>query len=293
MSYDLSNDEYFCSARIYTNGTNPDDYFGHSVVIYAEQKGTNNNREEVALCIIDDNSAQDTIEIAASDLYGTDPVIFPGEKNTEGTNTSKYVKLYYKTVEDSKPQYVPLLDCESYGDFCSLVVNGIEQEAIWNDIANYKNGVIKLIDTKTYDVSEGKNYPGSDGIYEKVIIDTFFDFVVAEVDVEEGIISTQEGIDITLDESKIYAITDLESNTIAIEDLKENDVLSVYCDEIDKENVDSAEVISIVVYNKIVEGKITEMTSNKKVIYIDGKKYTLANGLVADNFNLEDEGTFI
>ena len=30
MSYDLSNDDYFCSARIYTNGTNPDDYFGHT-----------------------------------------------------------------------------------------------------------------------------------------------------------------------------------------------------------------------------------------------------------------------
>ena len=30
MSYDLSNDDYFCSARIYTNGTNPDDYFAHT-----------------------------------------------------------------------------------------------------------------------------------------------------------------------------------------------------------------------------------------------------------------------
>ncbi len=35
LSYDLSNDEYFCSGRIYTNGIDPDKYFEHTTNVPA------------------------------------------------------------------------------------------------------------------------------------------------------------------------------------------------------------------------------------------------------------------
>lgn len=278
------------SLKLEIGETTPDDYFGSAVIVYAKDNGS--NKTQTALCILNDTAAQESYEIKVADFYGSKSVIFPGESNTEGTNNSKHAKLYYKTEEDTKAQYVSLLDSDSYGEFCQLVVNGvIYDNPVWQDLDALDNGVIKLVDAKTFDVSEGKNYVGSDGIYEKVIVDTYFDFVVAETDVEEGIIVTQNGIDITLDESKIYSIEDAEGNALKIEDLQENDVLSVYCDQLAKAQVDNSEVLKIVVYNAPVEGTVTEKSS--KAVFIDDTKYKVAGELVdLDDFELEDAGTF-
>ena len=278
------------SLKLEIGETNPDDYFGSAVIVYAKDNGS--NKTQTALCILNDTAVQASTEVAVADFYGSKSVIFPGEANTEGTNNSKHVKLYYKTQEDTKAQYVSLLDSVSYGEFCQLVVNGvIYDNPVWQDLDALDNGVIKLVDAKTFDVSEGKNYVGSDGIYEKVIVDTYFDFVVAETDVEEGIIVTANGIDITLDESKTYSIEDAEGNALKIEDLQENDVLSVYCDQLAKAQVDNAEVLKIVVYNAPVEGTVTEKST--KALFIDDTKYKVAGELVSlDDFDLEDAGTF-
>lgn len=290
--------DYYGNEGLYKNGlkvqigeTDPDAVFGSTVIVYCKDNGA--NVPPTMLCIVEDSTAQETAEIAVADFYGTNAVITPGKSNTEGENTSKhYTKLYYKTQEDTKAQYVRLLDTDQYANFCQLVINGtVQDEADWTKIDGLENGVIKLIDNKTFDIAESKNYTGSDGIYEKVIVDAYFDFVVSDVDTEENMILTVDGTEITLDENKKYAIVDSEGAEVKIEDLQENDVLSVYTDNFERAKVDDAEVLNIVVYNEPVEGTVTEKTS--KAIYIDGTKYKVSGGLVKlEEYELEDTGIF-
>ena len=108
--------------------TNPDDFYGSAVIIYAKDNGS--NRDQTALCILDDTASQNSFELNIADLYGSKSVIYPGDENTEGKNTSKNVKVYYKTEEDTKAQYVSLLDEPSE---CQIILNGvIIDDADWS-----------------------------------------------------------------------------------------------------------------------------------------------------------------
>lgn len=282
------------SLKVEIGKTNPDDFFGDAVIIYTKDNGT--NKTPTMLCIVADDSVQDSLEVKVSDFYTSHPVVKSnGDSNSEGTNNSQYMKLYFKTEEDTKAQSVKLLDTDLYGDFATIVMNGVViSPADFSDLETLENGTIRLVDAKTYDVSEGKNYNGADGVYEKIIIDSYNDFVVSEVDTEENVISFNSNVADSLDlddENKTFSIVDTEGNELKIEDIKENDILSIYADEFAAADVDNAEVLRIVVCSNSVEGTVTEKTS--KAVYIDGEKYEIADGVITlDDFELDDEGIF-
>ena len=294
-SYDYYNQEGLAanSLKVEIGDTDPDSYFGDAVIIYTKDNGT--NKTPTMLCIVADHSTQDTLTIDVADFYSSNPVLEPGDTNTEGTNNSQYIKLYYKTENDTKAQSVKLLNSALYGDNCTIVKNGVvESPADFLDLAALENGTIKLVDAKTYDVSEGKNYNGADGVYEKVIVEAYNDFVVSDVDIDEKVISFNnadaDSLDLD-DENKTYTIVDTKGNEVKLEDIKENDILSIYADEFDPADVDNAEVLKIVVSSNSIEGTVTEKTS--KAVYIDGEKYEIAGGVITlDDFELDDAGTF-
>ena len=299
-TYYRDNDYYYENGKTVENkkveigNTDPDAYFGDSVVIYAKDNGA--AKTATMLCIVPDDSAQETFEIAVSDFYSSTPVVFPGDA-IPGENgkalTGNDARLYYKTENDTKAQFVKLLDSDMYSSLCTIVVNGtVVNGADWNDLSLLKNGTIKLIDAKSYNAESGVT-KGSDGVYEKVVVDTYNSYVVSDVDVEKGIIDTKNDVDIELDENtKIFTIVDTNGEELSLEDIKENDVLSVYADELDPDLVDDAAVLKIVVCSNSVQGTVTEKTS--KAVYIDGEKYKIVDSdiLKLDDFELDDAGTF-
>lgn len=292
-TYDYYNQEGIKanSLKVEIGDTDPDAFFGDAVIVYTKDNGT--NKTPTMLCIVADNSTQDTLAIDVADFYSSKPVLQPGEVNTEGTNNTQYIKLYYKTENDTKAQSVKLLNSALYGDNCTIVKNGVVvSPADFTDLAKLENGTIKLVDAKTYDVSEGKNYNGADGVYEKVIVEAYNDYVVSDIDTEKLTIDTQNDVEIDLDdENKTYTIVDTKGNEVKFEDIKENDVLSIYADEFDADKVNDAEVLKIVVCSNSIEGTVTEKTS--KAVYIDGEKYDIAGGVISlDDFELDDAGTF-
>lgn len=299
-TYYRDNDYYYENGKTVENkkveigDTDPDAYFGDSVVIYMKDNGA--AKTSTMLCIVPDHSAQETFEIAVSDFYSSTPVVFPGDA-IPGENgkvlTGNDARLYYKTENDTKAQFVKLLDSDMYSNLCTVVVNGtVNNSADWNDLSLLKNGTIKLIDAKSYNAESGVT-KGSDGVYEKVVVDTYNSYVVSDVDVEKGIIDTQNDVDIELDENtKIFTIVDTNGEELSLEDIKENDVLSVYADELDPDLVNDAAVLTIVVSSNSVQGTVTEKTS--KAVYIDGEKYEIVASdiLKLDDFELDDAGTF-
>ena len=295
-TYDYYNQEGIKanSLKVEIGETDPDAFFGDAVIVYTKDNGT--NKTPTMLCIVADHSTQDAVTIDVADFYSSKPVLEPGETNTEGTNNSQYIKLYYKTENDTKAQSVKLLNSALYSDNCTIVKNGVVESPadFKKELSKLENGTIKLIDAKTYDVSEGKNYNGADGVYEKVIVEAYNDFVVSDVDTEEKVISFNNKVADSLDlddENKTYTIVDTKGNEVKLEDIKENDVLSIYADEFDAADVDKAEVLKIVVCSNSIEGTVTEKTS--KAVYIDGEKYDIAGGVISlDDFELDDTGTF-
>ena len=295
-TYDYYNQEGIKanSLKVEIGETDPDAFFGDAVIVYTKDNGT--NKTPTMLCIVADHSTQDAVTIDVADFYSSKPVLEPGETNTEGTNNSQYIKLYYKTENDTKAQSVKLLNSALYSDNCTIVKNGVVESPadFKKELSKLENGTIKLIDAKTYDVSEGKNYNGADGVYEKVIVEAYNDFVVSDVDTEEKVISfnNKEADSLDLDdENKTYTIVDTKGNEVKLEDIKENDVLSIYADEFAAKDVDKAEVLKIVVCSNSIEGTVTEKTS--KAVYIDGEKYDIAGGVISlDDFELDDTGTF-
>ena len=293
-TYDYYNQEGIKanSLKVEIGDTDPDAFFGDAVIVYTKDNGT--NKTPTMLCIVADNSTQDALTIDVADFYSSNPVLEPGDTNTEGTNNSQYIKLYYKTENDTKAQSVKLLNSALYGDNCTIVKNGVVESPadFKKELSKLENGTIKLVDAKTYDVSEGKNYNGADGVYEKVIVEAYNDFVVSDVDTENLTIDTQNDVEIDLDdENKTYTIVDTKGNEVKFEDIKENDVLSIYADEFDPKKVNDAEVLRIVVCSNSIEGTVTEKTS--KAVYIDGEKYDIAGGVISlDDFELDDTGTF-
>lgn len=295
-TYDYYNQEGIKanSLKVEIGETDPDAFFGDAVIVYTKDNGT--NKTPTMLCIVADHSTQDAVTIDVADFYSSNPVLEPGDTNTEGTNNSQYIKLYYKTENDTKAQSVKLLNSALYSDNCTIVKNGVVESPadFKQELSKLENGTIKLIDAKTYDVSEGKNYNGADGVYEKVIVEAYNDFVVSDVDTEEKVISfnNKEADSLDLDdENKTYTIVDTKGNEVKLEDIKENDVLSIYADEFAAKDVDKAEVLKIVVCSNSIEGTVTEKTS--KAVYIDGEKYDIAGGVISlDDFELDDTGTF-
>ena len=140
-----------------------------------------------------------------------------------------------------------------------------------------------------------------DGIYERVIIDTYKNYQVTDVNVDDNKLSLRndsEDCVVELDDSREsnrpkFSITDASGAALKLKDLKEDDVLSVYSDvypSATKKYVADADSLRFIVSTKTVEGTVTSKSSKK--VYIDGEAYETDGVLLTSDIALEDEGTF-
>lgn len=212
-------------------------------------KENSNGNNEIILATENSNIT----EIIAADLF---------EKITKKNNAA--VIEYYKNENDKKTSSVTLSDKPL------LIYNG-KAEDFSDELINLdgRAGFIKVLDTD-------KN-----GKYDIVFVTEYTNMVVEEVTSTGKIIDKYGAGTLKLDEDVDYQITK-GANTIDVDELKEYDVLSIAASK-DKELYD------IIVTNKIVEGKVTQIDEDG--VYIGGKLYKIAANYT-DDISLSSEGKF-
>lgn len=258
-------------------GYDMDQYLGQPVTVYASYD--KKNAEYTIVAVLGSNEG-DVVVIDAADIY-----------NVNGN------RVYYYVDKDtsSKTSYYDLAALASDQGDLTMVYNNKAVAAEDQDldmITSATNGTIKLIDSK------------KDGIYERVIIETYKNYQVVETDVEENLLSLENASDepsVELDDSKEsnrpkFSIVDVAGQKLTLADLAEDDVVSIYSDvypseeELGRDYVKDADSLRIVVCNDTIEGAVTSI-GNKK-IYIDGEAYETDGVLSLSTFAIEDEGTF-
>lgn len=256
-------------------GIDMDQYLGQKVTLYASYN--KKNEEYTIVAVVGTSRKSDTVTLDAADIYGMD-----GNK-----------LLYYIDKETSSKTSDYQLDALYMdGGNLSMVYNNDVVDLADQDyslITDANNGTITLIDAE------------KDGIYEQVIIESYKNYQVVEVDVDENMLYLEDAVDTTeveLDNSREtnrpkFAIKNAEGAELTLADLAEDDVLSIYSDVYPgeaKDYVKDADSLKIVVCNETIEGAVTSI-GNKKV-YIDGEAYATDGVLAVSSFAIEDEGTF-
>lgn len=256
-----------------------DAYLGQKVTLYASYN--KKDEEYTIVAVVGTSRKSDIVTLDAADIYGMN-----------GTSL-----LYYIDKEtSSKTSDYQLADLAMnvmdpvYG--ITMVYNNdtvAPEDQDYSLITDANNGTITLIDAE------------KDGVFEKVIIESYENYQVVEVDVEENMLYLENAVDTTeveLDNSREtnrpkFSIKSAAGAELTLADLAEDDVLSIYSDVYPgeaKDYVKDAESLKIVVSNETIEGAVTSI-GNKKV-YIDGEAYETDGVLAVNSFAIEDEGTF-
>lgn len=256
-------------------GIDMDQFLGQKVTLYASYN--KKNEEYTIVSVVGPSRKSDTVTLDAADIYGM--------------NGNKL--LYYIDKETSSKTSDYQLDALYMdGGNLSMVYNNDVVDLADQDyslITDANNGTITLTDAE------------KDGIYEQVIIESYKNYQVVEVDVDENMLYLEDAVDTTeveLDNSREtnrpkFSIKNAEGAELTLADLAEDDVLSIYSDVYPgeaKDYVKDAESLKIVVSNETIEGAVTSI-GNKKV-YIDGEAYETDGVLAVNSFAIEDEGTF-
>ncbi len=250
-------------------------YLGQPVTVYASYD--KKNAEYTIVAVIGASAKSDIKKLDISDVYGMN-----------GTE----LRYYVDKDSSSKTSGYDLADLQINGGNLILVYNNKAVDAADQDyslITAATNGTLTLIDST------------KDGIYERVIIDTYKNYQVVETNVEDKELTIKNGSDdatVELDDSKEtnrpkFSITDTSGAALKLEDLKEDDVVSVYSDVYPgstKKYIEDADSLRFIVSTKTVEGTVTSKSSKK--VYIDGEAYETDGVLLTSDFDLEDEGTF-
>ena len=250
-------------------------YLGQPVTVYASYD--KKNAEYTIVAVIGASAKSDIKKLDISDVYGMD--------KTE-------LRYYIDKDSSSKTSGYDLADLQINGGNLILVYNNKAVDAADQDyslITNATNGTLTLIDST------------KDGIYERVIIDTYKNYQVTDVNVDDNKLSLRndsEDCVVELDDSREsnrpkFSITDASGAALKLKDLKEDDVLSVYSDvypSATKKYVADADSLRFIVSTKTVEGTVTSKSSKK--VYIDGEAYETDGVLLTSDIALEDEGTF-
>ena len=250
-----------------------DNYLGQKVSLYASYN--RKDEEYTVISVIGASHKSDNVILDASDIY-----------NMEGS------KLYYYIDKETSSKTSDYL----LADLTDLVIvynNDIVSLADqdFNLITETKNGTITLIDAE------------KDGVYEKVIIDSYKNYQVVEVDTEENILylqDTKDETEVVLDNSREtnrpkFSIKTVDGLNLRLEDLNEKDVLSIYSDvypeevKNGKDYVKDADSLRIIVCDEVVEGAVTSIG---KKLYIDDRAYNTDGDLTVSAFSIDDEGTF-
>lgn len=163
-----------------------------------------------------------------------------------------------------------------------VVYNGRAVEAPAAEDLFIKNGKVKLIDNN------------QDNKYEVAVLSEYYSFRVEKVSLTTSVIFLKDAsfnglnrISLEPDEDDFYySIVNVDGDALELEDIKEDDVITVLSDK-DGKNID------LTVSKQKVEGRAEEYTEDD--ITIGGKTYKLAkdeNGKEMVQVDLSKEGTF-
>ncbi len=256
------------------NGNNLDQYLGQKVTLYASY---NKKLDEYTIVSVVGTSVKsDVVTLDAADIYGMD-----------GTK----LEYYLDKETSSKTSDYQLAALQMDEGNLEIVYNNksvAPEDQDYDIITDATNGTITLIDS------------AKDGVYERVIVETYKNYQVVEVDAEENKLYLEDAVDTTeveLDNSREtnrpkFSIVNAEGTELALADLAEDDVLSIYSDVYDSgdDYVADADSLKIVVCNETIEGAVTQKSARK--IYIDGVAYETDGVLAMSDFDLDDEGVF-
>lgn len=255
-------------------GYDMDQYLGELVTVYASYD--KKTAEYTIVAVVGTSTNSDVVVIDAADI-----------SNVTGT------RLYYYVDKDSssKTSYYDLAPIAIDGGNLTMVYNNkavAAEDQDYDMITASPNGTVKLIDA------------GKDGIYERVIIETYRNYQVVEVEVEDNMLyleNESDEVEVELDDSRDsnrpkFSITDAKGNALTLADLAEDDVCSIYSDvyESGRNYVKDADALKIVVSTDTIDGTVTSI-GNKKV-YVDGDAYETDGNLSLNTFAIDDEGTF-
>lgn len=227
----------------------------------------------------------DEYEIISLTSYG---------KNEVYTETSKL----YAAAKDQKSGCVSFYksaDTKKTNDYevngsTQYFVNGVKQtksEALAYVTAS-KTTEVKLVDTP----ASGSN--AIDGVIDYVMVAVYTSAIVDDVFVDENeAVIYLEGVDadvlgeaaeayieINLDDvadgDALYAVVDTEGNEVALEEIAENDVLTIYTDVTVANPLVNPATIEIIVCKDVVSGTVKENNTAKGEYLVDDVWYAFA-----------------
>lgn len=291
--------------KIDASATNAADLLKYSTVAYIN---VNDDDEASIVAIVSKGTRNKTIEITDMDLVwnSEDDLDARETRNTNLVDSSKYRFCYW--LDRDEDNYVSSVKVDAN----AIVIYNKEKLGTLADI-----GTVKYTDeegkvqTKTLTTDEildiivpvsGKitmvdtDNDGDIDLYEATAYGVA---VVSGVNVAKQKILFKDRVSaivksgsINLDKEENELLLDvsitLNGEEIGIEDLAENDVLTISADDFSE-----PKYLDIIVSRNTIEGKVTGQSSDKKYWYIGRDKYEVIPGLaVADEIEVKTEGTF-
>lgn len=261
---------------VLNGGWDMDQYLGRPVTVYLKNNKKTNEYTIVAVVGTTNQSEIVTLDVAdITGMKGNDLVYYVDRESS--SKTSDYT----------------LAGLKIDGGDLTMVYNNksvADDDQDFALITGASNGTVTLIDST------------KDGVFERVIINTYKNYQVVETDVEENMLYLENTVDETeveLDDSKEtnrpkFSIVDTDGKALTLADLAEDDVLSIYSDVyptvVGKDYVKDADALKIVVCTDTIEGAVTSIANQK--IYIDGEAYETDGVLATNTFSMDDEGVF-
>ena len=261
-------------------GYNMDQYLGRTITVYASYD--RNNAEYTIVSVVGETGRSETIQLDLDDV--------------QGMNGNELV-YYVDKESSSRTSSYTLAPLAIDGGNLTMVYNNTAVSAEDQDfsmITDANNGSVTLIDSE------------KDGIYERVIIETYKNYQVVEVITEDNLLylqnsATDEEDEVELDDSREtnrpkFSIVNTAGESMVLEDLAEDDIVSIYSDvypaeeAAGKDYVSGAESLRIIVSTDTIEGTVTSISSSK--VYIDGEAYETDGVLATNSFAIDDEGIF-
>ncbi len=250
-------------------------YLGQKVTLYASYDKT--LKEYTVVSVVGTSVESDVVVLDVADIV----------KAMVGN------KLYFYVDKESssKTDYYTLAPAAEL----EIVYNNApvaELERDYSLITDNSNGTITLIDSE-----------GEDGIFEKAVVETYKNYQVADIDVDENTLIFTNNTEIELDNSREtnkpkFTILNAEGTELALADLAEDDVVSIYSNvyPLQETNgvdyVTGAATLKIVACNETVEGVVTQTQVSADKVYIDGEAYEVTDNIDDPAYDLEAEGIY-
>lgn len=255
-SSSLKKNEVNIGGEVYKIGeTNADKLLGHHVTFYYQE---------------DDNSSDKTLLVVRTNEAKTTLITIPAENlvsvTTDG-NSQTVVKYWVDKENDSETTE------DILSSTAKLIYNG-KGETFDIEKLSPTSGALNLIDND------------GDDIYDIAQVTEYENHVVEDISTAAHAIYDKYGkATLTLDpdnKNVHFELTDVNGNDVALEDLKEWDVLAV------AKSTDG-KLIDLTLVRESVEGRITGKNDTK--FFIEGKGYEVAANYTA-TISLNDQGIF-